>query len=386
MGLSGTRTRKRIVVTGGTGFIGYQFLSLIREKHLDSFQPIALARASSNLVRLNRLLDYPSEEDAVVVGDLNDVESLYPCVARADIVVHLAANMDFYPSDGKRLIEENTKATRNLLDACVHESSKSSTRTRFIFVSSTEAIGATGPEPADETHTRNPDGPYSQYKAIAEDMVCQYSDRLDTVIVRPTGVYGPGERFFFYEFMSVVASGLTLVSPGPMSGRVVFTHVEDVVDGLLICATHPNAVGETFNLCSDDSVTYLDLIQTISDLLRYPRPLLYLPPRVGRWAIRLVAPLMNRGKDRVFMFHEDSVRKTMENRVYSNEKLRRLGFRPKYTMLAGVEHTLMHEIHSGGIKREAIPSAIKKCIEVTAAVVFGISRMILGRPRREHVE
>lgn len=384
MSSSDSATVKRIVVTGGTGYIGYAFLSVIREKHLDTLKPFALARASSDLERLHRLLDYPTPEETVLVGNLSDVDSLQPCVAHADIVVHLAADMDFFPADGQKLIRNNVDGTRNLLEACARASNASSKPLRFVYVSSTEAIGRTdGLGKVDENAPRRPESDYGRSKVLAENLVEEYKDRLATVIVRPTGVFGPGERFFFYELMAMMASGLGLISPTPMTGRVTFTHITDVVDGILLCATSNGAVGETFNLCSDETVTYRELTDTILDTLRYPRPLIFLQPWVGVLMIRLVAPLMNWGKRRIFVFHPKTVAESTVDREYCNDKLRKLGFKPKYTIVQGVEHTLKYELETGGIHRNAVPSALKRCIEWICVIVFGASRLVWGRRRGE---
>lgn len=376
------RAKKRVVVTGGTGYIGYALLCEIREKHLEAITPIALARATSNIVRLERLLDYPTTDPAVVVGNLGHIESLLPCVKNADVVVHLAAEMDFFPKDVSKVIQSNVEGTRNLLEACARESKASGSKIRFVYVSSTEAIGPTdGGTKVDEEASKNPTSDYGRSKVLAESVVAEYSKTLDTVIVRPTGVYGPGERFFFYEFMQLVATGLTIVAPSPMDGRVVFTHIDDVVNGILTCVTHADAGGNVYNLCADDAVTYFDIVQTCADILKYPKPAIFLKAPVGAVLIRLLAPIMNIGKKRIFVYHPKTVWESTQDRIYSNERLCRLGFRPKYSVLAGVEQTLRYELATGGIERASVPLALKKCMHIVSLFTFTLSRIVLGRRR-----
>lgn len=366
----------RVVVTGGTGFIGYALLRELRERYPDVI-PVALARQSSDIVRLQRLLDYPEKSPSVVIGSLDDLASLQPCVAGASVVIHLAADMDFFSPNVSKLIKTNVEGTRNLLEACAREAESNRQPVRFVYVSSTEAVGFTeGLGQADESAPRRPDSDYGRSKLLAEDVVKEYAGRLDTVVARPTGVFGEGERFFFFELMKMVASGIAFFVPSPMTGRLMFTHVEDVVQGLIICAVHPKAKGNTYHICPDEAVTNRAIVETLADVLNCPRPAIFLKEGLGVVLMRLIAPIMNFGKQRVFIYHPKTVRQSMKNREYSNGNLRRLGFIPKYSVLSGAEHTLKHEMAVGSIRRNFIPSALKSCIHFISVAAFAVNRIL----------
>lgn len=378
--------KKRILVTGATGYIGFSFLKHICSHHADTLIPVALARPTSDIIHLQRLLDYQSPTPSVYVSDMHDPVGLKASLQNVDIVLHLAANMDFYPRDPEALYDTNVTCTHLLMEACNTYSASRKSPLRFVYVSSTEVIGCTdGLSRASEQAERHPTTDYARSKLKAEDLVSQFQkfSHIDAVIVRPTGVFGPGERFFFFEFMNMAASGLSLIAPSPMTGRVIFTHIDDVIAGLLICCTHPQAVSQTFNLCADQSVTYRAILELCADVLKYPRPLVFLSQRTGRFLMSFIAPFMNIGKRRVFMYHRDSVEKSMQFREYDNSKLRALGFCPKYSMLAGVERTLKYEIETGAIQSGFIPSALKRCLHVASLITFSISRMVRGRARTD---
>lgn len=383
-----SKTNQRVLITGGTGYIGFRLLSELRYNHMASFTPLALARATSDTVRLERLLDYPSVVPSVLIADLMDVDSLRAAVraAAADIVVHLAGDMDFFPRDPARMLRVNVDGTRNLLQACADESASVGKKIRFVYISSTEAIGESAEkDAADENTPLNPDSDYGHSKVLCERVIADdFRDKLDTVVLRPSGVFGPGEDFFFREVVEMVAAGLTVVAPSPMTGRIVFTHVEDVVSGIILALAHPVAVGNVYNLCADESVSYRNMLLMLSDTLGSPRPVAYLNVDIGAFLMKLVGPLLNRGKRRTFMYQEKSVRDTVTNRVYSNKKMREeLGFEPKYGLLAGMEQTVLHELAVGRVKKQILPWALKVCIHGVALAFFTGMNLFRGiRQRR----
>lgn len=376
---SPTFSGARVIVTGGTGFIGYSLLKQLRNLHPDVI-PIALARPTSDIVRLQRLLDYQEPFPTVLTASLQDTSALQRCVRDADILIHLAADMDFFKKDTASLMRTNVEGTRNLLEACAREMERKGKRMRFVYVSSTEAVGCTeGFGIADEDTPRRPDSDYGRSKMLAEDIVKEYANKVDTVIARPTGVFGPGERFFYFEFMRMVASGLTIITPSPMSGMVMFTHVDDVVQGLMVCATHPKAVGGVFHICPNESVSYMNLVEVMADVVKVPRPKIVLSERVGETVMRIIGPFMNFGKKRVFLYHPKTVQRSTINREYSNQRLRALGYKPKYSVVSGTEHTLKYEMRAESIRREIFPAALKACIHFAGVVMFAVHRFVQRR-------
>lgn len=376
---------KRLVVTGATGYIGRSLLAHVRHNLLGQLLPIALVRPSSDIISLQRLLDHPCAEPSVVAVDFGNPTAVESAVRDADIIVHLAAEMDFFPRDEDGLILRNVALAKSLLSACEHEVARPDRKNRpirFVYVSSTEAIGPTdGETAATETAPLHPASAYARSKVESERLFHDIQDkRLQAVIARPTGVFGPGERFFFFEFMEMCASGLTIIGPSPLHGRTIFSHVDDIVQGLMICATHPDARG-VYNVCADESASYLEMIQTLTKSLAYPGPKIFLPLSVGKIMISAIAPVMNFNKKRKFIYHARTLAETVQNRVYSNAKLRQLGFRPKYTVLDGARQTLEFEVRAGSIRKAIIPSAIQRCLEIVSVVVFGISRVLMVRTR-----
>lgn len=376
------RGTKQIVVTGGTGFIGRCLLHAIRHQHLDTLQPIALVRSTSNdPVSLERLLDYPSPTNPVKVVDFSEVKSVQTALYDADIVVHLAADMDFFPRDEEAMFMRNVNLTQTMIRAATAEATRKgrSLPLRFVYVSSTEVVGPTSKTGADESAEHNPTSAYGRSKSACEALVQREGHSLEIVIARPNGVIGPGERFFFFEFCSLVAMGLTVVGPTPMTGRMSCTHVDDVVSALLLLSTHESARG-VYHISADGSATYREYLGLISERMACPKPMFYLPLSVGKILVRMLGPIMNREKRRIFMWHHRTMDETMQYRVYKNDRLKALGFTPKYGNLRGVEETVDYELSTGGIRVSRLPSVLIRGMELLSVTVF-LTRQVFCRKR-----
>lgn len=366
----------RVIVTGGTGFIGYALLSTLRESHLSDFTPVAVARPSSDRVRLERLLDYPSVAESVVTAaDLTNSDSLAPALHDAGVVVHLAANVDFFPRDKGASIDENLKMTRALVRACKTESERTGRRVRLLYVSSTEAIGSTGESPAREDTPRNPDSAYGRSKGECEDIVRAASDALDVVVLRPTGVYGRGERFFFRELLEMAESGLSVVFPSPGTGQVMFTHVDDVVSAIILCMREQAAIGETYNVCPDSGASYLDIMRALNAAFQRPGPVATLRVPLGKLLVRAISPLMNFRKKRVFLYHPSTIERSLLYRVYSNEKIKQeLGWKPVHEVLPGMNRVALEEIATNGIQRRKLSPLLCGMATFTCSVFLLVWR------------
>ena len=112
-----------------------------------------------------------------------------------------------------------------------------------------------------ETATKNPIEPYGIMKLCAENLVCNYNRLygLEYSIVRPSAVYGP------YDIVDRVLSKFIVKAktnePMFINGdglNLDFSYVDDVADGMILCATHENATNETFNITRGVSRSLLD--------------------------------------------------------------------------------------------------------------------------------
>lgn len=377
---------RKVLVSGATGFIGRRLLEVLCSAGL---QPIALARAGSETAAIEQYLDRPEfSGDAVRVAALLEPASLVSAVAGVDAVVHLAADMDFFPANAGRLLRVNVDGTRNLLDAVGCEARARGVRIPFIFASSTEAIGPTGGAGggvfAAEDATLTPDCEYGRSKVLAEAVARERAraEDLQVCVLRYSGVYGPGENYFFRELVCMIEAGLLCVSPGPMDGRIMFSHVDDVCRATLLVLEALEAgdkLSPVYNVVPDDSVSYKDLVATIAPVVRRKPPTLSVPLKLAMGAMTVLGPIVNLGKRRVFMYHPKSLQKTVTSREYSNARIKsELGYTPAPDTLASVREVVEGEVASGRLHVSPISPLLRVSLQSLSLLLFGVTRLFLS--------
>lgn len=263
----------RILMTGGAGFIGSHVAEalLLRQTQLvivdslDDFYSPAWKRANLEEVRQVG----PYEFNAV---DICDKENLRKVMMRArpDIVIHLAARAGVRPSiERPRLYEQvNVSGTLNLLDLCCELGVK-----RFIFGSSSSVYGATSKVPFSEDHVEgHPLSPYAATKLSGELFCYTYAHlfRIPVICLRFFTVYGPRQRpdLAIHKFTSHIEAGKPLPTFGDGSSGRDYTHVNDVVAGILASLDHEfrlpaHVAFEVFNLGNSHPVTLTELLRLL---------------------------------------------------------------------------------------------------------------------------
>ena len=261
---------KRVLVTGGAGFIGRHLCSALAQhgcevQVLDLVVPCSRDTNSSTRYLKGSVLDTVALDHAL---------SLCP-----DIVVHMAAISlpGLARADPAGAVETNVEGTKRLLEKLASCHSVK----RFVFVSSSMVYGNFLREPATEDHPNNPIETYGRTKLIGEQLTRLFCGSWDipSVIVRPTAVYGPGDanRRVVQRLLEQALNGDTLTVDDDGSERLDFTHVADFTAGLALASLSPEAAGLDFNLSRGESFSVLELAQIIRELI--PTSLIELRPR-----------------------------------------------------------------------------------------------------------
>jgi UDP-glucose 4-epimerase len=273
-------TGKRIVVTGGAGFIG----TTLARRLVDENEIVAIDNLHRDTLGGTALAGHPNF--TFVHGDVLDAPFLNEAVQGATHVVHAAAiaGVDTVIESPVRTMRVNLIGTYNALEAAL---ATKDTVERFIEFSTSEVFG-TYAFKVDEQHvtTQGSVGEarwtYAVSKLAGEHMAHAYHDELGlpAVSVRPFNVYGPGQigGGAIRAFIETALAGKDLVIHGDGSQIRAWCYVDDMVEALMLALEHPNAVGESFNVGNARSaVTIYDLAQRIKRLTGCSSELVFQP-------------------------------------------------------------------------------------------------------------
>lgn len=239
-------TPGKILVTGATGFIGSRLCELLSLEYRLPYR--ALVRDFARAARIARL------DSELVAGDMQDPLSLALAVKGCDAVINLAHGDD----------QSAVKQTTQLVDACRYAGVR-----RFIHVSS---MAVHGPSPGLSVLTEA-NAPierwgeaYSDAKSAAEAVVTAAGNRgtLETVVIRPTIVYGPYSFFVTPIVQDARAGKISLIDGG--RGICNAVYVDDVCEAIMAALDRDDAVGSAFLINGDERITWGDFITTFAGM------------------------------------------------------------------------------------------------------------------------
>ena len=309
---------KSVLVTGATGFIGNALCKLLI--------------ASKYTVRVTML---PTEHAAVLGSEAEAtfVQPLGPdtCWASSlfgiDIVIHLAARVHIMDDPSTNPLDEfrkvNVEGTLKLARDCVSVGVR-----RFVYVSSIKVNGEENIVPYTPYSLPKPTDPYGISKWEAEQGLRKIASEtaLEVVIVRPTLVYGPGVKANFLNMMKIISKGIPLPLASINNKRSLI-YVENLVDALAICATHPKAAGQTFLVSDGEDVSTPELIHRTASSIGMPTRLFPFPVTLMRLAGKLI------GKS-------GAVNRLTGSLIVDSSKIREeLGWSPPFSMDYGLKET-----------------------------------------------
>lgn len=230
---------KLVAVTGATGFIGSV---LVQELIREGWSVRALTRTDRPCLK---------KEIQWIHGDLDNLSALDQLVKDATAVIHCAASVR--GSSLEDFSQVNIKGTENILSVLPNRKPYP----RFLLVSSLAA--------------RQPDlSWYARSKYLSEQKLIKFSNELQWLILRPTAVYGPGDKELKPLFSAMHRGFLPVV--GNINNRVGLLHVFDLVAAILAWLAAENNVNGIFEL--DDGIPHGYSYQQLANLAeqRWKRP------------------------------------------------------------------------------------------------------------------
>jgi dTDP-glucose 4,6-dehydratase len=310
---------KNILITGGCGFIGSNFINYMVSKYNNlNFINIDALYYCASLDNI-KVSNYNNYE--FIKGNINDYNLLVYILKskNIDTIINFAAqsHVDNSFLESLKYTEDNIKGTHTLLEAIKN----TNIDIKFIHISTDEVYGETESIKKIENDKLSPTNPYAASKAAAEMIINSYinSFNMNIIITRSNNVYGPNQypEKLIPKFIKLLLENQKCTIHGNGSSLRSFIHVDDLVLALE-CIMLKGIIGEIYNISADDNneLSVLD---------------------VAKLLIKLIKNTDNYNE--YITFIED--RPFNDKRYYiSNNKLLKLGWEPKITFIDGIKKLL----------------------------------------------
>jgi nucleoside-diphosphate-sugar epimerase len=317
----------RVLVTGGTGFLGRWTAKAL------------LARGDCVRIsgRNEEIGTRMAREGAEFVpSDLRDPNAVLAACAKREVVFHVGALSA--PWGPRRDFEEiNIGGTANIVAGCRAQGVR-----RLIYISSPSVVfDGRDQVDLDESapYPRRFVSAYSETKKRGEDLVNAAQQEMETVILRPKAIFGPGDTSLLPRLVTAAKQG-RLPQIGHGMNRVDLTYVENVVDAMLLAGEAPQAVGRTYTITNGESPRLWEVIRRVLGRLGCRTNLRSVPLSAAYAAAALM-------ECRAAITHREplltrySVLILARTQTYDISKARRdLGYAPRLSLAEGIERTV----------------------------------------------
>ena len=258
-------THEKVLITGGTGFIGSHLISALYDS---SFSMYSLERYVTGRYVLGE-----RRKVKTVFGDLRDAFTVKKIVqeVQPDFVVHVAAisPVAYSFEHPNEVIEANFLGTVNLAEACLR---KVPHFRQFLFASTSETYGWNNGQPLTEDSPQHPNSPYSVSKLSCEKYLLYLNKAYDfpVTILRNFNTYGRKRNAHFVVERTITQmlqkDQVKLGDPTPIRD---FEYLCDHVNSYVTCLNNSQAIGEVFNFCTGKGTSIEELVNLIADLTDY---------------------------------------------------------------------------------------------------------------------
>jgi len=316
----------KILVTGGTGFTGTHLVRrLLSEGHR-----VTVLDVQDGLFR-----DELEEKGAeIVIGDASDPDEIRGAIDGCEIVFHLAAAFRKVHLPESVYWDINVEGMRSLLTA-----SREAGVRRFVYCSTQGVHGNVEKIPGDENSPIAPNDTYQETKWEGEKVLKRFMDEgMEAVILRPMGIYGPGDPGRFRMLFRLADTGTFLMFG---DGETLYhpVYVENFIDAFLLAMEKDEAVGGTYLVGDDRYVTLNELVRESARALGRDVRIVRLP-----FGPVWVAAAVVEGICRPFRIAPPLFRRRVDwyrqNRAFSIDKIRNeLGFVPRVDLAEGMRRT-----------------------------------------------
>ncbi len=265
------KAARTILVTGGAGFIGSNFVRYLYKKYPEDKIIVLDALTYSGSVQNLPEGSFDSNRFEFWYGNVRNAEIVDTLMAKSDIVFHFAAeshvtrsiydNHHFFETDvlGSQVVANSVLKHKDRIQLLVH-------------ISTSEVYGSALSEKMDETHPLNPMSPYAAAKCGADRLMYSYWEtyRIPIVIVRPFNNYGPYQHLekLVPRFITNALLGESFKVHGDGAAMRDWLHVADHCAALdrLLCVPSERILGQVINLGTGNSLSILDIAKRVREI------------------------------------------------------------------------------------------------------------------------
>ncbi len=259
---------KKVLVTGGSGFLGINLIRYLRHQGVTDITVLDLVE-----------FDYPERDEInAVIGDIRNIDDVRKVMKDVDWVIHTAAALPLYTEE--EIFSTDIEGTRLLLQEAQHQMVE-----RFIHISSTAVYGIPDHHPLVEDDQLIGVGAYGIAKIEAEKIAVEYRDKgMCISIIRPKSFVGPERLGVFALFYDWAKDGKNFPMIGNGHNRYQLLDVEDLCEAIYLCLIKDaGIVSDIFNIGATDFTTMREDYQAVLDRAGHGKKIVGTPakPLIG---------------------------------------------------------------------------------------------------------
>lgn len=304
-------SKKKVLVTGGAGFLG---INLVRYLLAKDYDIVSFDVAD---------FDYPDTRDkvSVITGDIRDKKALDKAMTGIDLVVHCAAALPLYKAE--EIYSIDIDGTRNVLEAAQKHGIK-----RVVHISSTAVYGIKTKNPTFEDDPLVGIGPYGIAKIESEKAAEEFRKKgMCVPILRPKSFIGPERLGVFALLYDWAKDGCNFPMVGNGKNQYQLLDVEDLCDAIYLTMTLPaSKANDTFNVGAKKFTTMKEDYQVVLDKAGFGKKIFGFPAMPMVLTLRLLE-LMHLSPIYKWVYET-----AFRDSVVSIDKAeKKLGFAPKFS-------------------------------------------------------